>query len=108
MTTGEQLRFDGVAANLAAAAAPHRSSYRDHVEAILAEFSRQGAKFTAEDVRKRVPTGVEPHSCNVLPSLIRLWSTRGAIEPVGWIAATRPQRHGSVNRVWRGTGCVDD
>lgn len=109
MTTGEQLAFDGIAANLAAATAPHRLTYREHVDAILSEFSRREREFTAEDVRKRVPDGVEPHSYNVLPSLIRVWSRRGAIEAVGWVAATRPERHGSVNRVWRGTPrCADE
>lgn len=105
-SVGEQLAIDGIEANLAAATAPHRVTYRDHVEAILADFSRQGTEFTAEDVRKLIPDGVEPHSYNVLPSLIRLFSTRGAIEAVGWVAATRPERHGSVNRVWKGTGCL--
>ncbi len=108
MTTGEQLRLDGVEANLAAATAPHRVTFRDHVEALLAEHSRNRTEFSAEDIRKAIPDGVEPHSHNVLPSLIRLWATRGAIEPVGWIAATRPTRHGSVNRVWKGTGCADE
>lgn len=107
-TIGEQLALDGIEANLAAATAPHRVTYRDHVEAIIAEFSRQRREFSAEDVRELIPEGVEPHSHNVLPSLIRVWAQRGAIEHAGWVAATRPSRHGSVNRVWRGTGCVDD
>ncbi len=108
MTTGEQLRIDGVDANLAAATAGHRATYRDHVEATLARYAREGTEFSAEDVRKTIPPGIEPHSHNVLPSLIRLWATRGAIEAVGWVRSTRPTRHASVNRLWRGTGCADD
>ena len=105
-TTGEQLLFEGIEANLAAATAPHRT-YREHAEVVLADIARRGVEFTADDVRRRIPDDVEPHSHNVLPSLIRLWASRGHIEPVGWVRSTRPTRHASVNRVWRGTGCAD-
>lgn len=107
MPTGEQLAIDGVEANLAAATAIHRT-YRDHAEAVLARFARAETTFTADDVRDLIPAGVEPHSHNVLPSLINVWARRGAIQAVGWVRSTRPTRHASVNRVWRGTGCAVD
>src|SRR5690606_9544910 len=105
---GEQLAIDGSEANLAAATAPHRVTYREHVEAILDDFARTGREFNAEDVRRLVPPGVEPHSHNVLPSLIRHWARRGAFQQVGWDKPNRPSRHGSVIRRWRGTGCADN
>lgn len=106
-TIGEQLRHTGIEANLAAALAPQRS-FREHAELILGRLCRQGRQFTVDDVRQRIPDGIEPHSPNVLPSLIRLWSSRGAIEPVGWVRSNRASRHASVNRIWRGTGCAVD
>lgn len=106
-TVGEQLRIDGIEANLAAAAALNRP-YREHAELILADFARRQAEFTADDVRRLIPDGVEPHSHNVLPSLIRVWAARGAIQAVGWVRSTRPSRHASVNRMWRGVGGEPD
>ncbi len=109
MTTGEQLQLNGAEANLAAATAPHRVDYRDHVETILADYVRRRCEFSAEDVRRALPEGVEPpHSHNVLPSIIRAWAHRGLIQPVGWVRCTRPARHANVNRVWKGTGCAVD
>ena len=108
MSTGEQLQLDGAAANLAAATAPHRADYREHVETILAGYVRERREFSAEDVRRALPDGVEPHSHNVLPSIIRAWAHRGLIEPIGWVRCTRPARHANVNRVWKGTGCGVD
>lgn len=102
MNTGEQLQFDGVQANLAAATAGHRT-FREHAETALAAFARSGVSFTADDIRGAIPPGVEPHSHNVLPSLIRTWAHRGVIQPVGWVRSNRASRHASVNRVWRGS-----
>lgn len=106
MTTGEQLALEGVQTVLAAESAIHRGSFRDYAERALAELIRERVEFTAEDVRARIPAGVEAHHPNVLPAVIRLAASRGLIEAVGWRQATRPTRHASVNRVWRGTGCL--
>jgi hypothetical protein len=100
--TGRQLREDGVAANLAAATAVHRS-FREHAEQVLARYIRHGALFTADDIRQEIPDGVEPHSANVLPSLIGVYAARGVITPVGWAVSTRRSRHASHNRLWRGS-----
>lgn len=102
MTTGEQLALEGVETVLAAETAIHRS-FRAHAERALAELIRERVEFTAEDVRARIPEGVEAHHPNVLPALIRLAASRGLIEAVGWRQATRPTRHANVNRVWRAT-----
>lgn len=106
MNTGEQLQLNGVQANLAAATAGHRT-FREHAETALAAFARSGVSFTADDIRDAIPPGIEPHSHNVLPSLIRTWAHRDAIRPVGWVRSNRASRHASVNRVWCGTNPVE-
>jgi hypothetical protein len=100
-TEGEQLRLDGVHANLAAATAINRT-YRDHAEEVITRYIRQGALFTADDIHRLIPEGIEPHSPNVLPSLLAYYSRRKLIRPVGWAASGRASRHASHNRIWRG------
>lgn len=102
MTTGEQLRMDGLAANLAAQTAPHRD-YREHAERVLAEFVRERREFTADDVHRQLPDDIKPQSTkspNVIPSLIGSYSAQKVIVPVGWANSTRPSRHASRNRIW--------
>lgn len=98
---GEQLRLDGTQAVLAAETTVLSGGFREHAERALAELIQARAEFTAEEVRARIPTGIEAHHPNVLPAVIRLAAQRGQIEPVGWKQAARPTRHASVNRVWR-------
>lgn len=68
-------RHDGQTANLAAATAAHRP-YREAAETVLAELVRKGRPSTAEDVRRGIPKDVEPHSPNVLPSVLGAWAAR--------------------------------
>ena len=92
-------RHAGQEANLAAAAAVHRN-YRAAAEAALAALVCEGRPFTAEDVRKAVPDGVEPHSPNVLPSVLGTWAARRLIVPCGEYRSRRRSRRASRNRVW--------
>ncbi|GAA2773605.1 hypothetical protein [Saccharopolyspora taberi] len=103
MTTGEQLQLAGVEANLAAATAPHRSDFLHYAEIALAELIAEGNEFDAEDVRKRIPADVQPHSPNVLPSLFSRAARAGLITYVGNRRATRRSRH--AGRISRWTGC---
>lgn len=106
MSTGEQLRMEGMTANLAAQTAPHRD-YREHAEHILAEFVRQRREFTADDVHRQLPDDIKPQSQqhpNVIPSLIGIYSAQKVIVPVGWANSTRASRHASRNRIWKGNG----
>lgn len=99
MTTDEQLRSDGITANLAAATSGNRD-YRHHAERVLAEFIRRRIPFTADEIRKAIPDGVEAHHPNVLPSLLGAAASKHVIRPVGFTNSTRPSRHASRNRVW--------
>jgi hypothetical protein len=99
MTTGEQLRIEGITANLAAATAGHRP-YRWHAEKALADLVKSRREFTADDIRNRIPKGVVAHHVNVLPSVIANARSRGDIVPVGRCRTTRPSRHSSRNTVW--------
>lgn len=99
--TGTQLRIVGEDATLAAATAINRD-FREHAEDILDDLIEAGRPFTAEDIRRKIPDGVEPHSPNVLPAVIGRASRAGRIKTIGWCGTTRNTRHGSVNRLWVG------
>ncbi|MEV7042245.1 hypothetical protein [Amycolatopsis sp. NPDC051061] len=92
-------RHAGQEANLAAAVAVNRN-YRAAAEAALAALVREGRPFTAEDVRNAVPDSVEPHSPNVLPSVLGTWAARRLIVPCGEYRSRRRSRRASRNRVW--------
>lgn len=106
LPTGEQLRIEGVEANLAAASAPHRP-FLHHAEIALARFIREGRRFTAEDIRDEIPEGIEPHHHNVIGSMLSHASQRGDIVPVGVTRATRRSRHSSRNCIWIATKAIE-
>lgn len=57
-----------------------------------------GHRFTSDDLVDAVgkPTG----SANQVGARIRTWAMKGLIHPVGIQAATRPESHGRMLRVW--------
>jgi hypothetical protein len=119
MTTGQQLAIDGQDTTLAAAVAGHirhLDVVREHFEALIyytrkypsvlvrEYLGRSG--FTAEDVRTNLP----PETCawldlhpNLLPAMFGAASRTNRIRAIGWTKPTRPSRHGSVIRIWKGT-----
>lgn len=99
--TGEQRRDTGVQAVLAASSGVNRS-YRFYAERAIAAFVWENDPFTADDVHREIPEGVEPHSPNVLPAVIRSAAQRGVIVQVGWSKSNRPSRHASMQRIWKG------
>lgn len=105
MTNGEQLKLDGIGAVLAASTAAHRVSYRDAALAAIEELNSLGHTWTLDDVHRRIPEDIEPHSPNTLPAIIASLSRRGVIVPDGWAASTRPQRRAGYSRRWR-PACV--
>lgn len=105
MTSGEQLKFDGIGAVLAASTAPHRVSYRDAAVAAIEELNASGRTWTLDDVHRLIPEDVEPHSPNTLPAIIASMSRRGVIVPDGWASSARPARRAGYSRRWR-AACV--
>ncbi|GGM65042.1 hypothetical protein GCM10012275_39480 [Longimycelium tulufanense] len=92
-------RRTGQESNLAAATATHRA-YREHAERALAALVADGRPFTADDIRRAIPEDVEPHSPNVLPSVLGIWAARRVIVPCGEYRSPRRARRASRNRVW--------
>lgn len=101
--TGVGRRDVGAARTQAAATAAHRITYRDHAEAAIAAFIRENYAFTADDIHDEIPDGIEPHSPNLLPAVILTAARQHLIRQVGWRRSTRPSRHASMLRVWKGT-----
>lgn len=99
MTTGEQLKSQGMADCLAAATAPHRT-YRQHAEDALEQLIAERRQFTADDIRARIPRGVQPHSPNVLPSVVGSAAARRRIVRVADVRTIRASRHSSRNGLW--------
>jgi len=98
---GEQLKMVGIDACLAGATSVMRT-YRQQAEQIIHDLIRAGDPFTADDVRRAMPPDLEPHSPNVLPSLLGNLASKGEITSVDWRISRRRSRHASRNRVWIG------
>ena len=72
----------------------------DCADRALTWWAQSGMEFTVDDIEiLGVPPADHP---NRVGALFRSASQRGVIEPVGYRNSTRPSRHGSVIRVWRG------
>lgn len=97
-TIANRERAEGIAANLAADTAAHRG-YSDLVRDVIDSIP-PGEPFTADTVRAAIPSSIEPHSPNVLPSVFGQYAAAGVIRRVGETNAARRSRHGSRNAVW--------
>ena len=109
MTTGQQLALDGQDAALAAAVVAHHN-HLDTIAAAIQTWANythaNRTAFSADDVRADLP----PETVAWIDLHHRAWSAlwararqTGHIEAVGYTTATRRQRHGNPNRLWRGT-----
>ncbi|UYL86899.1 hypothetical protein SEA_RAVENCO17_46 [Gordonia phage RavenCo17] len=98
-TTGRALREDGTTAVAAADTAINRG-YGDHVRDALDAMIAAGEPFNADDIRARIPDGVEPHSPNLLPAIIGGYAAARRIKSVGMTRPARPSRRYSRNLVW--------
>jgi len=102
MTTGEQLKLDGIIATLAAATVGHHD-HPGRIQSAIDELIALGQPFSADNVRDRLPKD----TCawmndypNVLPALFGNHSRSGRIRQIGWCSPARKARHGNVNRLW--------
>lgn len=75
--------------------------YREHAIAALDHLTAKGAPFNADDVRALIPSGLVPHSPNVIGAIIGGRASAGRILPVGEYNSPRKSRHASRNRMWR-------
>ena len=101
MSTGKQLRDEGMTAVIAADTAPHRS-YADHARIVIDRLIGEGRTFTSEDVRQGIPEGVEPHHPNVLPAVLGSLASAGRIRRVGEYHSVRASRRYGRNSFWAG------
>ena len=104
--TGDELRDQGVSDCLSADNAIHRG-HRPLVEHALDELITLGLPFTSDDVREYLGPNFQPHSANLLPSVIQNYAATRRIIATGWTRSTRPSRHGGVVRVWIGVQTED-
>jgi hypothetical protein len=77
------------------------SALRIAVENALDTCIADGQPFTADDVRKLLPVGVQGGT-NVLPSVIGIAAGRRRITAVDSAVSARRSRHSSRLRVWVG------
>lgn len=75
--------------------------YRDFAHAAIDYLITLGEPFTADDIHRLIPDGVEPHSPNVVPALLGSRAKNGLIVPIGRYRTTRRTRHSSKNQVWK-------
>lgn len=95
---GRQLALDG----MRAAEAATDVAWRKACDATIARLAATGEPFTADDVRALVgpPVAASPQAFGARFGAAH----RGdVIAPVGFTTSERPERHGGVVRVWRGT-----
>lgn len=102
MTTGEQLKLEGITAVLAAATAPHRP-WRWHAELALNTLIAKGDPFTIEDLRKLVPTDITPHHHNAWGALISTAAQAGHIQRCGIAKTHRKRAHAREVKLWQAT-----
>lgn len=106
MTTGAELRDQGIEAVIAADVAVHRSA-GTFIRHAIEDLAHSGHEFTADDVRgvladnPKVVTALREHP-NLMPSFFAHASRSGLIEAVGLYRPSRSSRRASRNLVWRG------
>ena len=102
MSTGAQLKADGIDAVLAADTAVTRDYASLVVEAVnVIGICR--VEFDAEMVRdwvERHYPDARPHSANVLPAVLGSLASAGRIRAVGHTRCTRSSRRHGWMRVW--------
>lgn len=102
LALGLGLRDQGTEAVLAADVSVLRG-WREHADKVIAELVETGKPFTASDIRRLLPTRVQPHHPNLIGAVIRAWSRSGRIRRVGFAQATMPSCRGRTLAVWQAT-----
>lgn len=98
MSTGLELRHEGMARVVENAPA----DYREAALAAIEELIESGRVFCADDIRERIPSHLTPHSQNTIPALIGSRARNGRIVSLGVYRAARRTRHASKNQLWKG------
>lgn len=75
-----------------------------HADKAVLALATAGEPFTADDIRARIPDGLQPRHNNAWGGLLNAWRHRGLIRPVGYALSRHQPRHGGVQRQWVGTG----
>lgn len=90
---------DAIEASYEASDEKWRSAAEDRIDTL----ARRGNPFTSEDVIRYLDyRGLETPNMCALGSMFRRRQNAGIIKPVGWLTATRKERHHAPIRVWRG------
>ena len=97
MFTGERRKQRGM--RLAETAEAIHDDWAERAYAVIVWLAEWGCTFSAEDVRKYASGPAHP---NAVGAIINAAARRGVIVPVGITKATRPDRHASLLRLWRG------
>lgn len=105
MTTGMELRDQGVAAVIAADTAAHRSA-APYLREALDAFIESGQAFSADDIREALAENVVvrrelANRPNLMPAVIANAAKAGRIEAVGFCRPSRSSRRSGRNLVWR-------
>ncbi|HLS33037.1 MAG TPA: hypothetical protein VK039_05575 [Brevibacterium sp.] len=105
MTTGMELRDQGVAAVISADTAAHRSA-APYLREALDAFIESGQAFSADDIREALAENVVvrrelANRPNLMPALIANAAKAGRIEAVGLCRPSRASRRSGRNLVWK-------
>lgn len=106
MTAGMELRDQGVAAVLAADAAPHRGA-APFIREALDAFIESGQPFSADDIREVLADNIIvrrelANRPNLMPAMFATTAKAGRIEAVGLCRPSRSSRRSGRNLVWKG------
>lgn len=106
MTTGEELRDEGMARVLANEGP---GQWRAAVDRIITSLIRHGEPFTSDDIHARLDElGLVAHHPNALPSIIGGVAKAGRIQRAGLVKTTRQSGHARMVTQWVPTGAVVD
>lgn len=105
MTTGMELRDEGVEAVIAADAAPHRGA-APFIREALDAFIASGQPFSADDIREALADNITVRRAladkpNLMPALFATAAKTGRIEAVGLCRPSRASRRSGRNLVWK-------
>lgn len=105
MTTGIDLKHQGIAAVIAADTAAHRSA-APYLREALDAFIESGQAFSADDIREALADNIAvrrelANRPNLMPALIANAAKAGRIEAVGYCRPSRSSRRSGRNLVWR-------
>lgn len=109
MTTGEQLKLDGMAASMAAATNGHH----DHglvIRSAMHVLALRGQPFAACDVKELLPPYTLDHlkgSPGLMGSMFHHMRREKVIVQIGMVRPLSKSRHGNLNGQWIGIHALE-